>query len=64
MFNTRYCTDLIVSIEIDCVHLNESSILHPPQQLEGDAQVVAEVEVLLHVNDIVAVVSVSSPHGI
>lgn len=37
---------------------------HPPQQLEGDAQVVAEVEVLLHVNDVVAIISVSSPHSI
>lgn len=29
-----------------------------PQELEGDAEMVPEVEVLLHVNDVVLVVSV------
>lgn len=37
---------------------------NPPEKLEGDAQVVSEVEVLLHVNDVVAVISVSSPHRV
>lgn len=38
--------------------------LHSPEQLEGDAQMVAEVEILLHVNNVVAVISVSSPHSV
>lgn len=32
-----------------------------PQELEGDAEVVAEIKILLHVDDVVAVVSVSPP---
>lgn len=30
-----------------------------PQELKGDAEVVAEIKILLHVDDVVAVVSVS-----
>lgn len=35
-----------------------------PQELEGDAEVVAEIKILLHVDDVVAVVSVSPPQCI
>ena len=35
-----------------------------PQELKGDAEMVAEVEVFLHVDDVVAVVSVFPPDGI
>lgn len=37
---------------------------HSPQELKGDTEVVSEVEVLLHVDDVVAVVPVLPPDGV
>lgn len=49
------CSAKTENSEHSCLRARE---VHWPQQLEGDAEVIAEVEVLLHVDDVVEVVFV------
>lgn len=54
-----HCTCALLCV-CECV----CACAHSPEQLEGDAEVVAEVEVLLHVDDVVQVVLVFPLHRV